>query len=463
MTFFYAEKCVRLLAICLFGPLFSVFSQKQYRLQDLTEAAGRHLPSLQQKQFLVNSAKASVTDVKHSFLPQLRASEQLTLGTDNSLAGSIFPFGPVPSASGGIRATNNGQPETGNMASLYGEYELVNFGLNQAKLATAESVVTLQQSELQREQYLVNLQVARLYFSILKTQYRLATDRENVKRYDSIFRVIRALTISGLRAGSDSSLAKAELSRTTVVYNQSLGNLLQLKQQLSYYTGIAADQLRIDSLASRFLAQAPQSVNTVADSAIHPLLDYYTQKKQVLQSYQNLIRKTYQPKIILGAGAWARGSSIQYPDTYKTLYNGLGYQRFNYGIGLGINYHLFSSLYQKDKLAINRFDVKASEQELAQQRVQLELALANAENAMHTAASNLQELPVQMRSANDTYQQKLAQYRAGIISLIDLTNASFVLYRSQTDYIETLSDWYLAQLEKAAAAGTLTQFIQTIN
>ena len=67
-----------------------------------------------------------------------------------------------------------------------------------------------------------------------------------------------------------------------------------------------------------------------------------------------------------------------------------------------------------------------------------------------------------MNSAHENYQQNLARYQAGLISLIDLTNASYVWYRSQTDYIETWSDWYLAQLDKAAAAGTLTTFIQTI-
>lgn len=463
MTSFYAGKYVQLLVLSLLCPFFSVFAQKQYRLQDLTEAAARHLPVLQQKQFLVNSAKASVTDVRHSFLPQLRASEQLNLATDNSIAGSVFPFSPVPSSSGGVRVDNNGQLATGNIASLYGEYELVNFGLNHAKLATAQAFVNLQQSDLEREQYLVTLQVARLYFAILKTQYRLDTDRENVKRYDSIFSVIRALTLSGLRAGSDSSLAKAELSRTAVVYNQSLGNLLQLKQQLSYYTGVAPDQLQIDSLANRFLARTPIPLNNETDTLQNPLLNYYEQKRKVQESFSNLIRKTYQPRIVLGASTWARGSSIQFPDTYKSMTNGLGYQRFNYAVGVGLNYNLFSGMYKKDKLAINRFEVQASEQELAQQKQLLSLSRSQADNALHTAESNLNELPVQMRAAYDTYQQKLAQYRAGIISLIDLTNASFVLYRSQTDYIETLSDWYLAQLDKAAAAGTLTQFIQTIN
>lgn len=463
MISFYTGKYIRVMAICLLYPFGFIHAQQPYKLQDLAAAAAGHLPLLQQKQALVNSARAGITDLRHSFLPQLRAGEQLNIATDNSVAGAALPLSFVPSVSGGTRADNRTELAAGNIASLYGEYEFVNFGLNQARLGTAKAFVNVQQSDLEKEQYLVQLRVARLYFGIRKAQYRLDADRENVKRYDSVFSVIRALTLSGLRAGADSSLARAELSRAAVVYNQSLGILERLKQELAYYTGIDTARLRPENLSDHFLAGTPATLNGDIDTANNPLLRYYVQRKQWQQSYGTLIRKTYQPRIVLGAGAWARGSSIQYPDTYKNLAAGWGYQRFNYALGIGINYNLFNGLYKRDKLAINRYEVEASEQELQQQKQWLNLSLQQAENALQTASSNLHELPVQVRSALDTYRQKLAQYRAGIISLIDLTNASFVLYRSQTDYIETLGDWYLAQLEKAAAAGTLNSFIQTIN
>ena len=168
------------------------------------------------------------------------------------------------------------------------------------------------------------------------------------------------------------------------------------------------------------------------------------------------------PKVFLAGSTWARGSSIQYNDDYKSLGTGLGYQRVNYAVGIAVTYNLFSRMYTKDKLAVNRFDLQASELELQQQKLLLNSAELQADNALQTTQANLSEMPVQLKSAFDTYQQKLAQYKAGIISLIDLTNASFVLYRSQTDFIETISDWYLAQLEKAAAKGNLIPFIQTI-
>ena len=67
-----------------------------------------------------------------------------------------------------------------------------------------------------------------------------------------------------------------------------------------------------------------------------------------------------------------------------------------------------------------------------------------------------------LNAAANAYDQKLAQYKAGIINLVDLTNASFVLYRTQTDYVEALNDWLQAKLDKAAATGNLDPFIQSI-
>ena len=79
---------------------------------------------------------------------------------------------------------------------------------------------------------------------------------------------------------------------------------------------------------------------------------------------------------------------------------------------------------------------------------------------MNVTKLNLRELPTQVKSATDTYLQKIAQYRAGVISLIDLTNAAFVLYRSQIDWLETINDFYNAALDKATANGDLTDFVK---
>lgn len=462
MTTFFPGKYVCIISACLFSWCIKAEAQTHFSLQDLIQRSTEYLPLLKQKQAEVKAANAAVTDVRHSFLPNVRLGEQLNIGSDNSLAGTYFTFGMTPSTSAGVRSSNVMDAATGNLAVVYGEYELYNFGLNQAKLGLANSLVNLTEADRQKELYYVQQQVARLYFTILKNQYRLQADAENIQRYEQIFSVIHALTASGLKAGADSSQALAELSRTRISYNQTQGNIANLKAQLAFFTGIVPEQLTIDTLTSGNMNHPPVLQNFVMDSLNHPLLKYYEEQRHFLQTNDLLIRKSFLPKIMLAGATWARGSSIQYNDQYKSLATGLGYQRFNYGLGVAFTYNLFNGLYKKDKLAINHFQIEASEDALQQQRVGLMTAETQADNALRTTEANLQEIPIQLQAAKDTYAQKLAQYRAGIISLIDLTNASFVLYRSQTDFIETLNDWYLAQLDKAAATGNLLTFIQTV-
>jgi len=458
------RKCVLLFGILICLQLKQANAQQgtYYTLLQLIDTAQNHLPVLFQKQALISSAKANVVDVRHSFLPQLKVNDQLNLGTDNSIAGSYLPVGVTPSSSAGVRGSNDNQAASGNIAVLYSEYELMNFGLRDARIKNAEAYVSLQQADYQKELYYLKTEISRLYFTLLKNQFRLSADKENVTRYENIFTIIHALTGSGITAGVDSSLAKAELAKTRISYNQSLGNINQVKQQLSYLTGIDASRINVDTTRGNYLFNNSLLNNMVNDTVNNPLIDYYSKTKNVYLSNEKLVAKSYLPKILLAGSTWARGSSIQYNDDYKALTEGIGYQRFNYMAGIAVTYDLFNGIHRRDKLATSRLQTQASDYLLQQQKLALASANLQADNTIQVTEANLQQIPIQLTAATDAFEQKVAQYKAGIISLIDLTNASFVLYRSQTDYIETLSDWYLAKLDKAAATNNLDLFIQTI-
>jgi outer membrane protein TolC len=462
MDTLYARKCCAVLGILLLLPVFSLLAQQHFTLKQLIDSAEINVPTLKQKQAFVNVSMASLTEVKHSFLPQVKLSEQLNMGSNNSMAGTFFTFGITPSTSAGVRAENDYSPVTGNVAVAYSEYELANFGLNKAKLNNAKAAINFQEADLNKEKYLLQLEIARLYFNLLKYQYRLNAEKQNTDRYQTVFTVINALTSSGIKPGADSSLAKAELSKARINYNQTVGKIAQLKQQLSNLTGIDDSRIIVDTFFDNLAYKELPLKEPKTVEATNPLLNYYSKKKDIYFANEMLIKKSYLPKVILASALWARGSSIQYNDNFKSLSTGLGYQRFNYAVGIAVTYNLFNSMYKKDKLLINSYQQQASEFELQQQKLALNSASIQADNVLATTRANLLELPVQLSSAQAVFNQKTAQYKAGLISLIDVTNASFVLYRSQTDYIETISDWYLAQLDKAASTGTLIQFIQTI-
>lgn len=438
-------------------PLFAQHRQG-YTLSELADSAAHHLPAILQKQALVNSAQANVTDARHAALPALKLSDQVTMASANGAPGTYLPLGAISTA-GAIRSDNIYQPASGNIAMLYGEYELINFGLRKARVQDALSGEQLAAADLAKDQYLLKLRVGKLYFSMLKGLYQLGVDEQNIHRYASVNNVILALARSGIKPGVDSSLAQAELAKSRISYNQLTGEIKQLQQQLSFLTGIT-DSIMIDTTVKRYDLTPPAGDS----SADNPLIDYYRKQKEVYQAADNLIRKSYLPKILLAGGFWGRGTSIDYTDdnNYKALSSGLAYQRFNYALGVSFVYNLFDGVHRKDKMAVNQYKIQASDYGLAQQQQALNTALQQAEAAIHTALQNLQELPPQLNAAANAYDQKLAQYKAGIINLVDLTNASFVLYRTQTDYVEALNDWLQAKLDKAAATGNLDPFIQSI-
>src|ERR1700744_4710581 len=142
-------------------------------LSALTAAATRHLPLLLQKQAQVNSAKVGVTVAKNSFLPSAVAMDEVTMASANSLPGTYESFGVVPSVSSSVRGEKDGKAAPGNFAVLYSQYELANFGLRKARIDNARSLVGISQADMDYQTYLVQAQVAKLYFSLMKNKFQL--------------------------------------------------------------------------------------------------------------------------------------------------------------------------------------------------------------------------------------------------------------------------------------------------
>jgi outer membrane protein TolC len=438
--------------------------KKNFQLADFIDSAKHHLPLLLQKKALVDAASAGVTEARHAYLPNAIVADELNLGTDNSLPGSYVSYGIIPSTSSGLHPANNYQSATGNFGIFQSNYELMDFGFRKSKINNAKAYTNLTQADLDREIYLISWETAKLYFDILKNQFQLGIDLQNENRYEAIYRVIQAVTRSGIRAGADSSLALAELSKSRISYNQTEGVIRKLQEQMSYLTGISMNEFQIDTSQTKNYLSALDILAraTYTENQSNPLTDYYQKQQALYLQTEDLAKKSYLPRVFLTATGWARGSSIDYNGEYKSLSQGLGYQRFNYMVGATFVYDLFSGVHRKDKVTVSHLNTEASNFDLLQQQLYLRNVENKADQGIQTAVKNLLEIPVQIGASQDTYNQKIAQYRAGIINLIDLTNASFVLYRSQSDYVQALSDWLLANLDKAASTGNLDLFIQSV-
>lgn len=472
MVTFCFRKSLWISGILLLLPMLSLFAQssgQSYTLPALIDSAQRHLPVLLQKKALIEANRAAVRDARDAYLPSSYLGDELLVGTDNAVPGSYYSFGLIPSVTSGVNSANNSQAAGGNIGFLTNQYDLINFGLKKATVRQAQAGLSLSQADLARETYLLKWQVGKVFLAIRKYQFQMGIDSQNVQRYQTMFTVIEATTKAGIKPGADSALAMAELSGARTLYNNTYGQMRQLYAQLSYMTGIPISGILVDTsgtqsnLANPGISGVPYSMPlTDSGAAGNPLTDYYLKQREVYVKTEDLVKKSFLPHILLTGMVWARGSSINYQDQYKSIGDGLGYDRFNYLAGLTFQYNLFNVVHRRDKAAIYHNQMLASDYDLQQQQLSLQNVGAKAEEGIQTALRNLNEIPIQIKAADDAYNQKTAQYKAGIINLVDLTNASYVLYRSQSEYVETVSEWLLSNLDKAAANGNLDLFIQSI-
>jgi len=434
-------------------------------LKQAIDTALHNYPGLKAKQFQVESANRSLNDSKHQRLPAIKISDQVDLGTDNGMGGSYFPMGIIPSTSGGIRPDNNTNLFSGNIGAAYLEHELYNFGFNGARIESSKSLVNYNKADYAETSYLLQFHIAQLYFDLLR--YRLLTgiQQKNIERFRVLYNYIKAYSSSGIRAGVDSSIANAEVSKAKIEYIQTNETYNKLKREFVYYTGFKTNNFEIDTtlyyLPGVLINQLKENVSADSVSDNNPVMAYYNSRWQYALSQEKLIKKSYLPKIYLVGSAWERGSSISSKDVFGNISTGLDYSRNNYMAGLTLTYNLVDIVHQKDKAAIQYYQSESMREEVQQQKSLLENQLQQADIAIQAAIDREKEIPLQLKAAQDAFSQKSAQYDAGFANISELTDASYLLYKAETDEVESLSDLLNTLLQKAVTNNTLNSFLNS--
>src|ERR1700756_4570280 len=119
-TFQWKKYVAFVLSMAFIVPAYA--QTKQYTLTELINLSENYLPSLIQKQALIKGEQAEVASIKHSFLPAMYVGDEVSIGSDNSLAGSYLPEIAVPTVSAGVADANNTQSATGNIVTFYSQY-----------------------------------------------------------------------------------------------------------------------------------------------------------------------------------------------------------------------------------------------------------------------------------------------------------------------------------------------------
>lgn len=432
-------------------------------LKQLLSQVDQKAPSLLTDSAAISIRQAQAAETRNNWLPNLKLNYQADIGTNNNVAGPYFGFGIIPSNSRGVRPESNSTATGDNLGIAALDWEIYNFGAYAAQNRVANSEIKIEQSRYAQSKYQLQASVISAYLQLSRLQNYLAIQRQNIRRNEQIKRSIYSLARSGVRPGVDTSIAEAELSKARLNYIELNNQYQQLQQQISAISGLPAQAIVADTAAqNQLLNKATEVRPLLADTISHPLINYYKSLYQNSLQREELVKKQYNPKILLEAAAWGRGSSVDANDNFGSVGSGYNFDRGNYLVGLSISYNLFDIRRRQLKLRTQKAASNYVQRQLDEQKIALASSAAQAQTELQTARKRLQEIPNQLRAANAGYRQKLSLYKNGLTDIIELNAALNILYRAETDYAQARYAYTNALFREAITDNQVNILLNTL-
>lgn len=433
-------------------------------LPECLSRAKENYPLIKAKRAQVMSEEERFRSSRTEHLPAFLAGGQLNYGTNNSLSGSYFPNeGLSISTSGGIRPDQINTAVFGSFGTLEVDWRVFNFGRITANIAAARSAVQAAQADYENElfQHLVRTTDAYLLTLIAEKITRLQQD--NLERARQLYLITRAESMSGMKAGTDSLFASAEVSKARILFLESQRNEKTQRIRLAELIGEKESEIRIDT--AKFLNSVPPDFPTRPGIENSPLLKLYQSQIDFRKSRSVAVRRSYAPSILLSGMGWARGSGVsRVDDSFRTDFSsGAGFQVANYMAVVSfrfniLNYSKVRHDYRSEVMEMDRVKYLYDEAELRANK-QLEIA----DIQFSVATQQAKEAPVQLSAAKSSYLQSRARYSSGLSSLADLAQNFYILNRAEVDKSIAINNVWRALLLKSAATGDLSYLTDQIN
>ncbi len=447
---------------CVMLLMKTAGAQQPLPLPTILDLLQQNAPQLISDSAAIEIFEQRAEATRYNWLPNLDVNLQGNLGTNNNLPGGFFSNGLVPSNSR-VREVGSSRTILTDLGVASFDWEVYNFGAYTARNRVAVSDLQVQRKQYKQSRYQLQQAGIDVYLKLILLNEMVGIQEQNILRSEEIKKTINALAVSGIKAGVDTSIAAAELSSAKLLRLDLLKQYRQLQLHLSYFTGlpaenIIADSLLEDKIISRYIAFLEEQ-NGAEE---HPLLQYFDAIKTNSLEKENQIKKDYNPRILLQASVWGRGSSLSAEDIYRPLYAGVGFERVNYLMGVGISYNIFDYKRKQLQLNIQKANTRYAEKKLEEQTAMLKNERKQNMVELTTAYHRLQEIPRQLEAATAAYRQKLSLYKNGLTDIIELNLTLNVLYRAETDYAQAKFNFSKAVFDQAMLENQLPALLQTL-
>ncbi|KAA6432732.1 TolC family protein [Dyadobacter flavalbus] len=433
---------VLLSSLFLFGAVQGN-AQSSLSLKQCIDYGLEHFGTVRLADYQKQTADQQARQALGLYLPQVSGTGNFT---DNiKLQTSVIPagiFGPEPTriAFGQKYQTNVSATAT---QVIYDKALLLGIKANKPNQQLAEL-----NSRQTKEDIIYN--ITSNYYQVFVAKQQIGLLRDNLERTQQVLDVLKLQRDNGV-------IQPVDYTNTEVTYNNTRSQLSVAENDLNlalnrlkYQMGLAQDQ-QITLPDSLPQDQVPVAGNMQFD--VNNLAGYQQGETNIaLQRLQlERIRAGYQPTLSASASYGTLAFANDFGAAFRN-FNGFG------SVGLSLRVPIFDGLQRDAQINQQKLTVMTQEEQQRLNASAFQLQFNNSQSQLQRAQITVQNDQRTVQQAQEVYNITTLQYKQGVKALSDLINADNSYRQAQSNYINSLIDFYQARLDLEQSQGTLLSF-----
>ena len=440
------KKSIITLSLTLFAMLATMAQDvRQLSLEQAIEYALEHNPSVVNAKFDQDIADGKVSETFASGMPQINGG--LDLSNNFELPTSFLP-GEIVGMPGEEVPVQFGTRFSGSATLSLSQ--MIFDGSFFVGLEGAKTYKELSGKELVKTRIDVAEMVAKSYYAVLVSEFRLELIEKNFGRLDTLLQETTEMYNSGFAEKIDVSRSKVQFNNIRVQKTNADKSLQITRANLSYQLGLPiTDALELtDELNAAMFDDNAEEAFTYTDRIEYSILQT-NQELAFLDKKLNNVK--YMPSLDLYATVGANlgtGVTANIFDITNEWYNfGLIGLRMKIPVFDGLQKHYVN---QQKKLKLNQI-----EQNFDQMERRMDLQVRDSKVQLDNAIAILKSQQENMEISQEVYEVTKEKYQEGVGSNLAVINADADYKEAQTNFFVALYNALIAKVDYKKSIGKL--------
>ncbi len=435
----------RILIAGILLSIGTVYAQQNISLKECIAYGLQHHRAVKIAENNIAKSKEQGREALSSYLPQVNVTGEYDYNM--KLPTTIIPagvFGTEPTKmSMGSRYSSTlvGQLDQ----PVYNQSLLLGIRANEPNMQLA------QLGKVQTNEQLI-YNIASSYYQVLVIQKHLQLLQSNKSRTEKLLEVMKLQAQQGVAKKINAKQVEVNLNNINSQISNAENNYTLALNSLKGATGMDLNSMVALSDTARWL-QTEQLLPISSDFNYANTTSYKIQEKQ-LELYDinaQSIKAGYLPTVSLFGRYGFNGFGQKGGEVFSN--------QFDYSVvGVKLSIPIFDGFRKNAQYKQAKISISNAQENLKLNEISQNLAFINADSRREQARVTLSSDKKNMSMAQELYENVSLQYKQGTSSLSDLLNAETSWSSAQNNYIQSLINYYIANLNVANAQGKLQEF-----